>query len=196
VPGLLSAPAAASIVITATCMSLRADQGLAESSVIDRAQIEAATGHALAELMVRQAGVQFWSNGGLGTAASVSLRGTEGRHTLLLIDSVSYSSATLGAPIWDTAAGHRAHRDRARPSVRPARQRRAGRRGAGFLPQRHGRLAPYVSPSGFDAGKLDAAFWAGTQVVTNFVCTLGHGDPSKVLPRHPRLSFEEACRLV
>jgi 3-hydroxypropanoate dehydrogenase len=50
--------------------------------------------------------------------------------------------------------------------------------------------------SGFDAGKLDAAFWAGTQVVTNFVCTLGHGDPSKVLPRHPRLSFEEACRLV
>jgi 3-hydroxypropanoate dehydrogenase len=50
--------------------------------------------------------------------------------------------------------------------------------------------------SGFDAAKLDAEFWAGTSVQTNFVCTLGQGDPAKVLPRHPRLSFEEACQLV
>jgi 3-hydroxypropanoate dehydrogenase len=27
--------------------------------------------------------------------------------------------------------------------------------------------------SGFDAAKVDAAFWAGTAVRTNFVCTLG-----------------------
>jgi 3-hydroxypropanoate dehydrogenase len=50
--------------------------------------------------------------------------------------------------------------------------------------------------SGFDAAKMDAAFWAGTTVKTNFICTLGEGDPSKVLARSPRLSFEEACRLV
>jgi 3-hydroxypropanoate dehydrogenase len=50
--------------------------------------------------------------------------------------------------------------------------------------------------SGFDAAKLDAAFWAGTSVRTNFICTLGHGDPAKIKPRNPRLSFEEACRLV
>lgn len=50
--------------------------------------------------------------------------------------------------------------------------------------------------SGFDAAKLDAAFWAGTTVKTNFICTLGHGDPAKVFPRSPRLSFEEACQLV
>jgi 3-hydroxypropanoate dehydrogenase len=50
--------------------------------------------------------------------------------------------------------------------------------------------------SGFDATKMDAAFWAGTTVKTNFICTLGEGDPSKVLARSPRLSFEEACRLV
>jgi len=48
--------------------------------------------------------------------------------------------------------------------------------------------------SGFDAAKLDAAFWAGSKVKTNFVCTLGHGDASKVFPRSPRLAFEEACR--
>jgi 3-hydroxypropanoate dehydrogenase len=50
--------------------------------------------------------------------------------------------------------------------------------------------------SGFDAAKLDAAFWSGTTVKTNFVCTLGEGDASKVMARSPRLSFEEACRLV
>jgi len=50
--------------------------------------------------------------------------------------------------------------------------------------------------SGFDAVKMDAAFWAGTTVKTNFICTLGEGDPTKVLARSPRLSFEEACRLV
>ncbi len=50
--------------------------------------------------------------------------------------------------------------------------------------------------SGFDAAKMDAAFWAGTTVKTNFICTLGEGDPGKVLARSPRLSFEEACRLA
>jgi len=50
--------------------------------------------------------------------------------------------------------------------------------------------------SGFDAAKLDAAFWAGSTVTSNFICTLGHGDPTKVMPRLPRLSFDEACSLV
>ena len=50
--------------------------------------------------------------------------------------------------------------------------------------------------SGFDAAKLDAAFWDGTTVKTNFICTLGEGDPAKILPRSPRLSFDEACRLM
>ena len=50
--------------------------------------------------------------------------------------------------------------------------------------------------SGFDGPKLDAAFWAGSTVKTNFICTLGHGDVSKVFPRSPRLAFDEACSLV
>ena len=49
--------------------------------------------------------------------------------------------------------------------------------------------------SGFDSDQVDAAFWSGTTVRTNFICNLGRGDPSKVLPRNPRLSFEEACRI-
>jgi 3-hydroxypropanoate dehydrogenase len=49
--------------------------------------------------------------------------------------------------------------------------------------------------SGFDADKVDAAFFAGTEIKANFVCNLGHGDPSKVMPRNPRLTFEQACRI-
>jgi 3-hydroxypropanoate dehydrogenase len=49
--------------------------------------------------------------------------------------------------------------------------------------------------SGFDNAKLDAAFFAGTEIKSNFICNLGHGDPGKVFARNPRLSFDEACRI-
>jgi 3-hydroxypropanoate dehydrogenase len=50
--------------------------------------------------------------------------------------------------------------------------------------------------SGFNNAKVDAAFFAGTTVKSNFLCNLGHGDASKLYPRSPRLSFEEACRFI
>ncbi len=50
--------------------------------------------------------------------------------------------------------------------------------------------------SGFDAAKIDAAFWAGTGVKTNFICNLGHGDASKLFGRSPRLGFDEACHIA
>jgi 3-hydroxypropanoate dehydrogenase len=50
--------------------------------------------------------------------------------------------------------------------------------------------------SGFDNAGVDGAFFAGTDVRSNFICGLGYGDPSGVFGRSPRLSFEEACRLA
>lgn len=50
--------------------------------------------------------------------------------------------------------------------------------------------------SGFDAARVDAEFWAGTAVRSNFVCTVGFGDASQVFARSPRLAFDEACSLV
>ncbi|MBU6436445.1 MAG: malonic semialdehyde reductase [Betaproteobacteria bacterium] len=50
--------------------------------------------------------------------------------------------------------------------------------------------------SGFDAAKLDAAFWVGTTVRSNFVCNLGYGDPAKLFVRSPRLPFDDACQIV
>jgi 3-hydroxypropanoate dehydrogenase len=50
--------------------------------------------------------------------------------------------------------------------------------------------------SGFNNAKVDEAFFAGTTVKSNFLCNLGYGNASKLHPRSPRLSFEEACQLV
>lgn len=50
--------------------------------------------------------------------------------------------------------------------------------------------------SGFDKDKLDAAFFAGTRVKSNFICSLGYGNPDTLTPRGPRLSFDEACRIA
>ena len=49
---------------------------------------------------------------------------------------------------------------------------------------------------GFDRAGVDREFFAGTNIKSNFLCALGHGDPAGVYPRGPRLSFDEACRIV
>lgn len=50
--------------------------------------------------------------------------------------------------------------------------------------------------SGFDNAGVDAAFFAGTAVRSNFLVNLGYGDAGRDLfPRSPRLAFDEACRI-
>jgi 3-hydroxypropanoate dehydrogenase len=50
--------------------------------------------------------------------------------------------------------------------------------------------------AGFDNEKVDQAFFAGTTWKSNFLVNLGYGDASKLYPRSPRLSFEEACKIL
>lgn len=50
--------------------------------------------------------------------------------------------------------------------------------------------------SGFDNARLDAAFFAGTSVKSNFLINLGHGNPAAPAARSPRLAFDEACRIA
>jgi 3-hydroxypropanoate dehydrogenase len=64
--------------------------------------------------------------------------------------------------------------------------------------------------SGFDNAKVDEQFFAAGKpcfgcdeeffpeghVKSNFLCNLGYGDPSTLLPRLPRLPFNEACSLL
>ncbi len=51
--------------------------------------------------------------------------------------------------------------------------------------------------SGFDAGLVDAAFFTETPSVrTNFLATLGHGDPATVHDRSPRPAFDKFNRIA
>ena len=50
--------------------------------------------------------------------------------------------------------------------------------------------------SGFDNAKVDAEFFPGGRIKSNFLCNVGHGDPAKVMAKLPRLTFEEACTLL
>lgn len=50
--------------------------------------------------------------------------------------------------------------------------------------------------SGFDPVRVDAAFFADGRWKSNFLCSLGYGDASKLRPVGLRLTFEQACLLV
>jgi 3-hydroxypropanoate dehydrogenase len=49
--------------------------------------------------------------------------------------------------------------------------------------------------SGFTPEIADAAFFAGTQVKSFMLVTLGRGDPAKLFPRSPRFEFADVCRV-
>lgn len=44
--------------------------------------------------------------------------------------------------------------------------------------------------SGFNNDAVDAAFFAGTKIKSNFISTLGYGDPSTIFDRSPRPDFD------
>ncbi|MBX3658067.1 MAG: TonB-dependent receptor [Ramlibacter sp.] len=89
-------------VVTATRNPTRTDDLVSDVVVIDRATIEAGMARTLPELLARNAGLQVSANGTTGKTSSVFIRGTESRHTILLVDGVRYGSATAGTPNWDT----------------------------------------------------------------------------------------------
>lgn len=47
--------------------------------------------------------------------------------------------------------------------------------------------------SGFDAGQVNAEFFADGKWKANLLVNVGYGDASKLFPRNPRLKFEEAA---
>ncbi|MET1045629.1 MAG: malonic semialdehyde reductase [Hyphomicrobium sp.] len=50
--------------------------------------------------------------------------------------------------------------------------------------------------SGFENNAVDAEFFAGTEIKSNFLCNLGYGDPEGIRPRSPRFSFDEMASIV
>jgi 3-hydroxypropanoate dehydrogenase len=50
--------------------------------------------------------------------------------------------------------------------------------------------------SGFDNAGVDKEFFAGTDWRSNFLVNIGYGDPTGVMQRLPRLSFEEYAKIL
>ena len=50
--------------------------------------------------------------------------------------------------------------------------------------------------SGFNNAGVDAEFFAGTATKSNFLCSLGYGDPAGLFPRSPRFSFAEIAKIL
>jgi 3-hydroxypropanoate dehydrogenase len=50
--------------------------------------------------------------------------------------------------------------------------------------------------SGFDNEAVDREFFPESQIKANFLCTLGYGDPSALMPRLPRLAFDEIAKIL
>lgn len=50
--------------------------------------------------------------------------------------------------------------------------------------------------SGFRNARVDAAFFPGSEVKSNFLINIGYGNPAVLRPREERFQFDEACRIV
>lgn len=50
--------------------------------------------------------------------------------------------------------------------------------------------------SGFDNAGVDAEFFAGTNIKSNFIASIGYGTEDNLFPRSPRLDFEEAAKII
>jgi 3-hydroxypropanoate dehydrogenase len=50
--------------------------------------------------------------------------------------------------------------------------------------------------SGFDQAGVDAAFFAGTTIKSNFISTLGTGDPDSIFGRLPRPGFDRFNTII
>ena len=88
-------------VIFASRTPTRTDELVRDVTIVLLTEIEKYIDKTLPELLSRVAGVQFSANGGLAKSSSISIRGSEARHTILLIEGVRYGSATTGTPVWD-----------------------------------------------------------------------------------------------
>jgi vitamin B12 transporter len=84
------------VVVTATRGPEPADATLASTTVVTRADIERLQAQTLPDLLRSAAGVSVTTNGGIGKATSLFMRGAEADQNLILIDGVRIGSTTLG----------------------------------------------------------------------------------------------------
>ena len=89
------------VVVTATRQVTRINEQLSDVTVLERADLENAGQNTVAEILARQPGLEYASNGGPGASSSVYMRGgANAKHTVVLIDGMRVGSASLGQFSW------------------------------------------------------------------------------------------------
>lgn len=89
------------IVVTASRLRQPLTQSLRHTTVITAADIRASLAADLPTLLRQQAGIEITQTGGIGTQASLFLRGANSNQTLILLDGQRIDSATTGATALD-----------------------------------------------------------------------------------------------
>lgn len=111
---------------------------------------------------------------------------------IVAFDSLFFEHLPELFPVYDAAAPYRAN-----PQASHIAALRNGSLQGAYLMLAARALGLDCGPmSGFDNAHVDATFFADGRWKSNFLCSLGYGDVSKLRPSGPRLTFEQACRLV
>jgi vitamin B12 transporter len=84
------------VVVTATRTPVAAADELAQTIVIDRAEIQRAQATDVADILRYHAGLEVARSGGPGQQASLFTRGSNSAHTLVLIDGVRVNNGSTG----------------------------------------------------------------------------------------------------
>jgi vitamin B12 transporter len=84
------------IIVTENRIPTIVSESLSSVSILVREDIEKYQATDLYDLMSRVPGIRMSRNGGRGAVTSLSLRGNQSDHTLILVDGVRIGSATLG----------------------------------------------------------------------------------------------------
>ena len=88
------------VIVTATRTAQTADETLAPVTVITRADIKRSQAKTVAELLAGSVGIDANISGGYGKTTSLSVRGTNADHLVVLVDGIRIGSATLGSASW------------------------------------------------------------------------------------------------
>ena len=84
------------VVVTATRIPTPISKTLSATTIITAEDIERIKPDGIGDLLNRISGIGFRDSGGRGSAGSLFIRGSSSKHTIILINGIRTSSATLG----------------------------------------------------------------------------------------------------
>lgn len=85
------------IVVTATRTPTKLTNTIAQTKVITAEELKKFQGQSALDVLKRQPGFSYYSNGGQGTKSNFYMRGFDSKQILVLIDGIRYSAITDGS---------------------------------------------------------------------------------------------------